>query len=161
MTEDPRAGQEAARLFAVAQDWLRTSAPHFAPTDVDGTPCSCPVCRVVGGLRDADPDDVARFVDSAVAAVSSLAAQAGDLASSARDQAATWSAPEAWTGEDDDAGYAVDVEDDEDDDAVGDDDEDVEDVEDVSADRPESTAPDVEDDDASRRVRRIRVDPPA
>jgi hypothetical protein len=77
---DPRAGQEAARLLAAAQDWLRTSAPHLAPLSVDGVPCSCPVCRAVAGLREADPDAVGRWVDSAVSALGSLVAQAGDLA---------------------------------------------------------------------------------
>ena len=50
---DPRAGQEAARLLAAAQDWLRTSAPHLAPVADDGAPCSCPLCRAVAGLREA------------------------------------------------------------------------------------------------------------
>ena len=143
MTDDPRAGSEAARLFAAAQDWLRTSAPHFAPTDVDGSPCSCPVCRVVAGVRDADPDDVARFVASAVAAVSSLATQATDLAAAAREQGATWSSPEAWTGDDDARGYAVDVDEDMDDLDVEDEDE---------ADDGAGA------DDEPRTVRRIRLD---
>ena len=80
---DPRAGQEAARLLAAAQDWLRTSAPHLAPVSPDGEPCSCPVCRAVSGLREADPDLVGRWVDSAVTALGSLAAQAADLAAKA------------------------------------------------------------------------------
>ena len=80
--DEPRAGQEAARLLAAAQDWLRTSAPHLAPVAPDGEPCSCPVCRAVAGLREADPDSVGRWVDSAVATIGSLVAQAGDLASS-------------------------------------------------------------------------------
>ncbi len=83
MTADPRAGLEAARLLAAAQDWLRTSAPHLAPVSEDGAPCSCPVCRAVAGLREADPDAVGRWVDSAVTALGSLVAQAGDLAASA------------------------------------------------------------------------------
>jgi hypothetical protein len=83
---DPRAGQEAARLLAAAQDWLRTSAPHLAPVADDGVTCSCPVCRAVAGLREADPDSVGRWVDSAVSALGSLVAQAGDLAAS-RDRA--------------------------------------------------------------------------
>jgi hypothetical protein len=123
MTADqPRAGAEAARLIAAAQDWLRTSAPHLAPVDVDGTPCSCPLCRVVATVREADPDDVTRLVDTAVSALSSLAVQASDLAGSVRDQAATWASPEAYepdADEDDAPGYAVDV--DEVDDEVDDD----------------------------------------
>ena len=80
---DPRAGHEAARLLAAAQDWLRTSAPHLAPVADDGEPCSCPVCRAVAGLREADPDAVGRWVDTAVAGLGSLVAQAGDLAAKA------------------------------------------------------------------------------
>jgi len=154
MTDDPRAGSEAARLFAAAQDWLRTSAPHFAPTDVDGSPCSCPVCRVVASVRDADPDDVARFVDSAVATVSSLAAQATDLAAAARDQSATWSSPESWTGDDDARGYDVDVDVDEDVDEVDDDPVDDE----VDDDPDEDEVDDEGADDGPRTVRRIRLD---
>lgn len=75
MTEpDGRAGQEAARLVAAAQEWLRTSAPHLAPVGDDGQPCSCPLCRAVVGLREADPDTVARWVDTAVAGVSAALA---------------------------------------------------------------------------------------
>ena len=91
---DPRAGQEAARLLTAAQEWLRTSAPHLAPVASDGAPCSCPVCRAVSGLREADPDSVARWVDSAVAAATALATQAADLAA-----AATRSAPPPDVGE--------------------------------------------------------------
>lgn len=100
---EPRAGQEAARLLQAAQEWLRSSAPHLAPSAPDGAPCSCPVCRAVSGLREADPDAVARWVDSAVATVGTLAAQAADLAASAtrgsQDGAAAASA-----AADDDAG---------------------------------------------------------
>jgi len=80
---DPRAGHEAARLLAAAQDWLRTSAPHLAPVADDGQPCSCPVCRAVAGLREADPDSVGRWVDTAVTTLGTLVAQAGDLAAKA------------------------------------------------------------------------------
>jgi len=80
---DPRAGQEAARLLAAAQGWLRTSAPHLAPVSADGEPCSCPLCRAVVGLREAEPESVGRWVDSAVSALGSLVAQAGDLAAAA------------------------------------------------------------------------------
>jgi len=77
VTDDPRAGQEAARLLASAQGWLRTSAPHLAPVGDDGETCSCPVCRVVVSVRDVDPDVVGRWVDAAVAAATGALAQAG------------------------------------------------------------------------------------
>jgi hypothetical protein len=77
VTDDPRAGQEAARLLATAQDWLRTSAPHLAPVGDDGETCSCPLCRVVASVREADPEAVGRWVDAAVAAATGALAQAG------------------------------------------------------------------------------------
>ncbi|MFN8158086.1 MAG: hypothetical protein U0R68_11755 [Candidatus Nanopelagicales bacterium] len=76
---EPRAGQEAARLLAAAQDWLRTSAPHVAPLDAEGRTCACPLCRAVAGVRDADPDAVGRWVDSAVAAATAALAQASEM----------------------------------------------------------------------------------
>jgi hypothetical protein len=75
--DDGRAGQEAARLLAAAQEWLRTSAPHLAPVGPDGELCSCPLCRAVVSLRDTDPDVVGRWVDAAVAGVSAVLAQTG------------------------------------------------------------------------------------
>jgi hypothetical protein len=78
---DGRAGQEAARLLSAAQDWLRTSAPHLAPVNGDGEPCSCPLCRAVVAARDADPDTLARWVDAAVLGVSAAVAQAASAAS--------------------------------------------------------------------------------
>lgn len=101
--QEGRAGQEAARLVAAAQEWLRTSAPHLAPVGDDGEPCSCPLCRAVVGLREADPDTVARWVDTAVTGVSAaLAAVAASTAGPADAPAADGPdervAPEA-TGE--------------------------------------------------------------
>jgi hypothetical protein len=98
---DPRAGHEAARLLAAAQDWLRTSAPHLAPVADDGQPCSCPVCRAVAGLREADPDAVGRWVDTAVTTLGTLVAQAGDLAAKA---ASTGDPDDGTEGETDEAG---------------------------------------------------------
>ena len=74
MTEDARAGHEAARLLAAAQDWLRTSAPHLAPVGEDGETCSCPLCRVVASVREADPEVVGGWVDAALAAATSALA---------------------------------------------------------------------------------------
>ncbi len=68
MSEDaPRAGGEAARLLAAAQDWLVTAAPHVAPVDAEGRTCPCPLCRAIAAVRDADPDEVGRWVDAALA----------------------------------------------------------------------------------------------
>ncbi len=149
---DPRAGHEAARLLQAAQEWLRTSAPHLAPVAADGVACSCPVCRAISGLREADPDAVARWVDSTVAAASSLATQAADLAA-----AGTRSAPPAErSGQpatdlpDDpgsDRGYAVD-----------DDLEDLDPVDGDLADPAPAAAAAGQDGLRTRGVRRIRVE---
>ena len=77
-----RAGEEAARLVAAAQGWLRDSAPHLAPVGEDGQACSCPLCRAVVGLRDADPDAVGRWVGSATALATAALTQVGDLLAS-------------------------------------------------------------------------------
>jgi hypothetical protein len=76
VTGEPRVGHEAARLLAAAQDWLRTSAPHLAPVDESGESCSCPLCRVVASVREADPDAVGQWVDAAVAAATQVLAAA-------------------------------------------------------------------------------------
>ena len=159
---DPRAGQEAARLLAAAQDWLRTSAPHLAPLAPDGEPCSCPVCRSVAGLREVDPEAVGRWVDSAVTTIGSLVAQAGDLAPS-RSPGST----------DDDADDAADDDadgsDDADDDADGSNDADARGRGDVGDDdgymtTDDSRAEGATDDEPSgqdgpraRRVRRVPI----
>jgi len=76
MSDDaPRAGAEAARLVAAAQEWLRDSAPHLAPVDDDGRTCSCPVCRGIVRLREGDPESVGRWVDTAVAAFERVVAE--------------------------------------------------------------------------------------
>ncbi len=94
MTDDaPRAGAEAAKLFAAAQDWLRASAPHLAPVAADGETCACPVCRGIVRVRETDPDAVARWVDGAVAAVEHVLGQAA-----AGVAQATSSAPEQPAG---------------------------------------------------------------
>lgn len=75
--EAPRAGAEAARLVAAAQDWLRTAAPHLAPVDGDGATCPCPVCRGIAALREVDPDNVGRWVDGAVSALEGALGEVG------------------------------------------------------------------------------------
>lgn len=159
MTESydgPRAGQEAARLLAAAQDWLRTSAPHLAPVDADGETCACPLCRAVAGVREADPESVGRWVDAAVAAATSVLAQAGERIAT--------TPSEGGAGADDDAdGYAAAEPDDSDDSddldlaAFADLDEDL--VDDPGADEDEPTAGSSrQDDDRARGVRRIPLE---
>jgi hypothetical protein len=100
----PRAGAEASRLLSAAQQWLRESAPHLAPLDAAGEPCSCPLCRAVAAVRDADPDSVGRWVDSAVSALEQttrqVAAQAQARAEAARASSGTDGATWPTDGED-------------------------------------------------------------
>ena len=145
---DPRAGVEAARLLAAAQDWLRTSAPHLAPVADDGQPCSCPVCRAVAGLREADPDAVGRWVDTAVATLGSLAASAGDLAARAAATRETEGDADAAPAEDE----SEDVVEDEFDDGVDEDDA-------TLTEQAPAVDAAGQDGRTPRRVRRIPLEP--
>jgi hypothetical protein len=89
----PRAGAEAARLLSAAQQWLRESAPHLAPLDADGEPCSCPLCRAVAAVREADPDAVGRWVDTAVSALEQTGRQVAAQAAAKAEAARAGSAP--------------------------------------------------------------------
>ena len=97
---EQRAGAEAARLVAAAQEWLRASAPHLAPVDAEGNPCSCPLCRAVVGVREADPDQVARWVETTMATFGSVFTQASDLAGH-------WTSDRSWTSAGDRDGAGV------------------------------------------------------
>lgn len=163
-SDEPRAGQEAAKLLAAAQDWLRTSAPHLAPVDADGTTCTCPVCRAVAGVRDADPDVVGRWVDSALAAATTVLTQAGEKLASTAD-AAAGAAAAGSQGDDEDttwSDYVVDLDEDADlaadvepDDDADHDDADREDQS-PAAERPAGAAG--QDDQGARGVRRIPLE---
>jgi hypothetical protein len=93
------AAEEAARLFAAAEQWLRsrTGAPF---EDADGAPhvpggaeCAvCPLCQGIAAVRSVRPETVEHLLDataSFVAALRSTVAGAGpgggsDAASAAR-----------------------------------------------------------------------------
>lgn len=66
------AAEEALRLLAAAQEWVRTRLDdeHLAT----GTPActSCPLCQAVGGLRHVGPDTVEHLMDSAASLVAAL-----------------------------------------------------------------------------------------
>lgn len=150
---EPRAGQEAAKLLAAAQDWLRTSAPHVAPLDAEGRTCACPLCRIVAGVRDADPVALGSWVDAAVAAATTTLAQAAEtLAPPAPSEEG--SAGDA--GSSDDGTPAEETPDVDDVDGLG---PDHEGDADATDDAPASDARDDvapgQDDDRARGVRRI------
>ncbi len=157
-SDEPRAGQEAAKLLAAAQDWLRTSAPHLAPVDAQGTTCTCPVCRAVAGVRDADPDVVGRWVDSALAAATTVLTQAGEKLASTAD-AAAGAAAGGSQGDDEDtpwSDYVVDLDEDADLAADHEPDPDADHEESPAAERPAGAAG--QDDQGARGVRRIPLE---
>lgn len=133
---EPRAGQEAAKLLAAAQEWLRTSAPHVAPLDADGRTCACPLCRMVAGVRDADPVALGTWVDAAVAAATAALAQAGETL-------APSSADGGGSGDVDDEPGAQDTDGDRDDEVA-------------PGERGEAAAR--QDDDRARGIRRIPLE---
>ena len=79
---DPRAvgsaAEEAARLFAAAEQWARTrgsallDAEHLATGSPECT--ACPVCQTVGLLRQVRPEAVAHLLDAAGSLVAALRA---------------------------------------------------------------------------------------
>jgi hypothetical protein len=163
---EPRAGQEAAKLLAAAQDWLRTSAPHVAPLDAEGRTCACPLCRIVAGVRDTDPVALGTWVDAAVAAATSALAQAGETLAPSAGSGDGTPADAADDDDEDDDGYAVPTDDlDADDDLDGElglDDLEGDDVDALGRDAgPPGARTDAaarQDDDRARGVRRIPLE---
>jgi len=83
------AAEEAARLFAAAEEWLRTRTG--GPLDADGphgAECAvCPLCQGIAAVRAVRPETVEHLLDataSVVAALRSTVATAGDGAAAPR-----------------------------------------------------------------------------
>ena len=70
------AADEAARLFAAVQDWLRTRAAGLADAEhlATGSPeCTvCPLCQAVSALRQVKPETVEHLLDAAASVVAAL-----------------------------------------------------------------------------------------
>jgi hypothetical protein len=63
---------EAAKLFAAAQEWARTrfDAEHLA---TGSSECQvCPVCQAVAALRQINPQTVEHLLDAAASFVAAL-----------------------------------------------------------------------------------------
>jgi hypothetical protein len=63
---------EAAKLFAAAQEWARTrfDAEHLA---TGSSECQvCPVCQAVAALRQVNPQTVEHLLDAAASFVAAL-----------------------------------------------------------------------------------------
>ncbi|HUR13117.1 MAG TPA: hypothetical protein VM097_01355 [Mycobacteriales bacterium] len=66
------AAEEAARLFAAAQEWARArfDHEHLATGSVE---CQvCPVCQGIAALRQVRPETVEHLLDSAASFVAAL-----------------------------------------------------------------------------------------
>lgn len=72
------AAEEAARLFAAAEEWARTRAAALLDSEhlATGSPeCQvCPFCQAVGALRHVRPETVDHLLDAAASFVAALRA---------------------------------------------------------------------------------------
>lgn len=68
------AAEEAARLFAAAEEWLRTRTGGHLDGLATGAPeCSvCPVCQGISALRQVRPETVEHLLDAAGSFVAAL-----------------------------------------------------------------------------------------
>jgi hypothetical protein len=73
------AAEEAAKLLAAAEQWVRGHGPHLGGLLDDqhvatGSPeCSvCPVCQTIGALRQVRPETVAHLLDAGASLVAAL-----------------------------------------------------------------------------------------
>lgn len=73
---------EAAKLFAAAQEWARTrfDAAHLA---TGASECQvCPVCQAVAALRQLNPQTVEHLLDAAASFVAALKSTVASASSS-------------------------------------------------------------------------------
>ena len=68
------AAEEAARLFAAAEEWIRTRTGAHLDGLATGAPeCTvCPVCQAVGAVRQVRPETVEHLLDAAASFVAAL-----------------------------------------------------------------------------------------
>ena len=68
------AAEEAARLFAAAEEWVRTrSGGHVDGLATGAAECSvCPVCQGISALRQVRPETVEHLLDAAASFVAAL-----------------------------------------------------------------------------------------
>ena len=68
------AAEEAARLFAAAEEWMRTRAGvHLDGLATGSAECTvCPVCQGISALRQVRPETVEHLLDAAASFVAAL-----------------------------------------------------------------------------------------
>lgn len=76
MTAPGSAADEAARLFAAVEDWVRHRASGLQDGEhlANGSPeCTvCPLCQTVSALRQVKPETVEHLLDAAASVVAAL-----------------------------------------------------------------------------------------
>ena len=77
------AAEEAARLFAAAEEWIRTRAGGHVEGLATGAPeCTvCPVCQGIAAVRGVRPETVEHLLDAAASFVAALRTTVGTPAS--------------------------------------------------------------------------------
>ncbi|MEX2289778.1 MAG: hypothetical protein WD794_05555 [Mycobacteriales bacterium] len=73
------AAEEAARLFAVAQEWVCSRGGAHLDGLATGAPeCSaCPVCQGIAAIRSVQPETVEHLLDAAASFVAAVRTAAG------------------------------------------------------------------------------------
>ena len=68
------AAEEAARLFAAAEEWVRTrTGGHLDGLATGAAPCTvCPVCQGISAVRQVRPETIEHLLDSAASFVAAL-----------------------------------------------------------------------------------------
>ena len=68
------AAEEAARLFAAAEDWLRArTGGHLDGIATGSAECTvCPVCQGITAVRQVRPETIEHLLDSAASLVAAL-----------------------------------------------------------------------------------------
>lgn len=76
MTEPESAAVEAAKLFAAAEEWVRTRAGTLFDSEhlaTGGAECTvCPLCQGVSVLRQVKPETVEHLLNAAASVVAAL-----------------------------------------------------------------------------------------
>lgn len=74
------AAEEAAKLFAVVEEWARTRSAGLLDGDhlaTGSAECSvCPVCQAISAVRNVRPEAVEHLLDAAASFVAALRASA-------------------------------------------------------------------------------------
>jgi hypothetical protein len=72
------AAEEAARLFAAAEEWLRARTGGLDPDGPHGAECAvCPLCQGIAAVRSVRPETVEHLLDATASFVAALRSTVG------------------------------------------------------------------------------------